>query len=92
MQKQDIKIEKFIKNVGQNIKKIREQKKAKEPNRKEWMTQEWMDDKQEYGIDIKYYQSIEQGRKNITLKTIFKICKKLEAHPVEIFKNIDFKS
>ncbi|MBS0619132.1 MAG: helix-turn-helix transcriptional regulator [Spirochaetes bacterium] len=61
-----------------NIKRIRTAKGR---------TQEWMDDKQEFGIDIKHYQNIEQGRANITLKTIYKICKKLEIEPAEIFEN-----
>ena len=53
------------------------------------MTQEWMDS-EENGIDLKYYQAIEQGRQNITLKTIFRICKKLGIHPKEIFDKIEW--
>jgi DNA-binding XRE family transcriptional regulator len=71
----------FQKNLGFQLKKIREKK---------GVTQEWMDDKQEFGIDIKHYQSIEQGRANITIKTIYKICRKLDVHPSEIFKKIPF--
>ncbi len=41
-----------------------------------------------YAIEYKYLQRIEYGQKNITLKTIFKICKKLNIHPKELF---DFK-
>lgn len=52
--------------------------------------QEWMDDKSDYGIDIKHYQNIEQGRANITIETLYKICKKIEFHPNEIFKEISF--
>lgn len=70
--------ESFQRELGLNIKKIRTAKGR---------TQEWMDDKQEFGIDIKHYQNIEQGRANITLKTIYKICRKLEIEPAEIFEN-----
>lgn len=69
----------FLAEFGRNVKKVRGTK-----NR----TQEWMDDKQEYGIDIKHFQSVEQGRANVTLKTIFKICRKLQVSPAELFKNL----
>jgi len=75
----DNKFNEFKKNLGNNIKKVRESK---------GVTQEWMDDKLEFGIDIKHYQAIEQGRANITLKTLYKICRKLEVQPEEIFKGM----
>lgn len=75
----DREFEQFLAEFGRNVKKARTEKQK---------TQEWMDDKQLYGIDIKHYQGIEQGRANITLKTIFKVCRKLQISPVELFKNL----
>lgn len=68
--------EAFLAEFGLNVKKARTA---------QGKTQEWMDDKQDYGIDIKHYQSIEQGRANVTLKTIFKICRKLKIPPSTLF-------
>lgn len=62
--------------------------KVKQARTAHGKTQEWMDDKQDYGIDIKHYQSIEQGRANVTLKTIFKICRKLKVPPSILFQDI----
>lgn len=71
----------FQKEFGKRLKTLRNKK---------GVTQEWMDDKKEFGIDIKHYQNIEQGRANITLKTMYKICKKLDIHPGELLKEISF--
>lgn len=62
----------FMKMAGQSIKKHRELAN---------LTQEDMSDIADY----KYYQKIEYGQKNITLKTIFKICKKLNIQPKDLF-------
>ncbi len=62
----------FLLIVGQNIKKYRERAK---------ITQEEMADL----VDYKYYQRIEYGQKNITLKTVLKIAKKLNVQPKDLF-------
>ena len=71
--------ESFLTDFGLSVKKARTA---------QGKTQEWMDDKQDYGIDIKHYQSIEQGRANVTLKTIFKICRKLKIPPSALFEDL----
>ncbi len=70
-------IQEFMTLVGQSIKKHRESAD---------LTQEDMSDIADY----KYYQKIEYGQKNITLKTIYKICKKLNIQPKDLF-NIKIK-
>ena len=62
----------FLLVVGQNIKKYRERAN---------ITQEEMADL----VDYKYYQRIEYGQKNITLKTVLKIAKKLNVQPKDLF-------
>ncbi len=62
----------FLLIVGQNIKKYRERAN---------ITQEEMADL----VDYKYYQRIEYGQKNITLKTVLKIAKKLNVQPKDLF-------
>ncbi len=71
--------EAFLKTFGKKVKEVRTQKQR---------TQEWMDDKQDFGIDIKHFQSIEQGRSNVTLRTIFKVCRKLGVQPSDLFKGV----
>ncbi len=39
------------------------------------------------GKDVSYINKLENGKVNITLKTIFKICEVLEIEPAELFKN-----
>lgn len=65
-------IQEFLELVGQSIKMHRESAN---------LTQEDMSDIADY----KYYQKIEYGQKNITLKTIYKICKKLNIQPKDLF-------
>ena len=69
----------FLKAFGKNVNKIRLEK---------GYTQENMDSG-EFPIDVKYFQRIEYGQRNITLRTLFKICKKLDISPKELF---DFDS
>ncbi len=38
------------------------------------------------GKDVTYINKLENGKVNITLKTIFKICEVLDIEPVELFK------
>lgn len=63
----------FLQTVGKNIKKQRE---------KAGLTQEAIADLVEY----KYYQKIEAGKVNITLKMVYKICRKLNIKPADLFK------
>ena len=38
------------------------------------------------GIEYKYYQRIEQADANITMKTLYKICKTLDINPRDLFE------
>ena len=40
-------------------------------------------------IDYKYYQKIENGKVNITIKTLLKICEHLEIEPEIMFSQQD---
>lgn len=51
------------------------------------LTQEDMEDSEKFGIDVKYIQRIESGR-NITLRTLHKISKRLG---IPLQKLFDFK-
>ncbi|MBP7735457.1 MAG: helix-turn-helix transcriptional regulator [Spirochaetes bacterium] len=62
----------FLKSLGEQIKKHRENA---------GLTQENMADIIEY----KYFQRIENGKRNITLKTLLKISQKLNIHPKDLF-------
>ncbi|MGV7928478.1 MAG: helix-turn-helix domain-containing protein [Spirochaetota bacterium] len=63
----------FLKLIGKNIRMERE---------KAMLTQEQMAELN--GIDYKYYQKIEYGEVNITIRTLYKICEKLKIHPKQI--------
>ncbi len=65
----------FSKQLGKRITKLRE---------KANLTQEEMAGGK-HAIEYKYYQKIEYGQKNITMKTLFKICKKLNIQPKDLF-------
>ena len=43
----------------------------------------------DFGIEYKFYQRIEAG-KSINLQTFYKVCKRLDIHPKEIFNDFDF--
>jgi len=75
MKQKDKDFELFLKKVSENIKKKREELN---------ITQEKMDSGK-YAVDYKYYQRIESGNRNITMKTLFKICKKLKINPRDLF-------
>ena len=79
MRIKDKEFENFLKLLGKNIKEQRENK---------GFTQEDMDT-DPFQIDYKYYQKIEYGKRNITMSTIFKICKKLNITPKDLF-DFDF--
>jgi len=65
-------VQEFMEMVGRSIKAHREAAS---------LTQEDMSEIADY----KYFQRIEYGQKNITLKTVFKICKKLNIQPKDLF-------
>ena len=69
----------FLKNLGKKIKEIRTSKK---------ITQTEME-VGDFGIEYKFYQRIEAG-KSINLQTFYKVCKRLDIHPKEIFNDFDF--
>lgn len=66
----------FLTAVGSKIKKHREES---------LYTQEKLAEAAE--IEYKYYQKIENGQKNITLKTLYKICKVLKIKPKDLLDN-----
>ncbi len=70
--KKDKDFESFLKSLGKKIKEQRENAN---------LTQENLADQIEY----KYFQKIEYGQVNITIKTLFKICKKLNIQPKDLF-------
>ena len=73
--KNDIELESFLKKLGNKIKKERE---------KTGLTQEEMDT-DPFAINYKYYQKLEYGKKNMTVSTILKICKKFNIRPKDLF-------
>jgi len=48
------------------------------------LTQEQMSEGND-GIEYKYYQKIEAGKVNITMETVFKICRRLNISPSLLF-------
>lgn len=85
---------KFLKSVSVNIEKIRKQRRGKSNKRAPknskqpgQYTLEWMDT-DPHRVDVKYYQGLIAGRKNFTMLTLYKICRKLEIQPQELFKQI----
>lgn len=69
----DERFDEFLKLIGKNIRMERE---------KAMLTQEQMAELN--GIDYKYYQKIEYGEVNITIRTLYKICEKLKINPKQI--------
>ena len=64
--------------VGTNIRKIRESQK---------LSQEKLADLSE--LDRTYIFSIEKGRRNISIKVLFKIAKALNVSILELVKNLE---
>ena len=73
----DREFQSLLKKLGKNIRKKRNEA---------GLTQEAMEDSEKFGIDVKYIQRIESGR-NVTLKTLHKISKRLG---IPIQKLFDF--
>ncbi len=72
--KPDIDYRQFLKQIGKNLKKERN---------KNGFTQEMIAEIN--NIDYKYYQRIEAGTVNITIKTLLKLSKSLNINPCKLF-------
>ena len=71
----DAELNQYLKNIGKNIKNKR---------LKAGLTQEDMSE--HIDIDYKYYQKIESGKANITVKTLLRICEQLDEKPYDIVR------
>lgn len=58
---------KIMKRVGRNLRKVRTERKK---------TQEWMSE--EIGIGIKYYQQLESGERALSMRSLFRLSKRLK--------------
>jgi transcriptional regulator with XRE-family HTH domain len=67
----------FLNQLGKMIKIRREEAK---------LTQEQMSEGDE-GIEYKYYRKIEAGKINITMETVFKICRRFNISPSALFND-----
>jgi len=74
-QNTDKELQDFMKALGKNIKAARE---------KSNLTQSEMY-QEPYKFERRYWQRIEAGEQNITVETIFNICKKLDVKPKDLF-------
>ena len=65
----------FLKSLGNNLKEARKNK-------------DYTQEKMEELCDIvtRYYQKIEAGKSNITLKTLYRLSEILEVHPSDLLK------
>jgi len=66
----------FLRKIGKNIKTIREKRNLSQAA----MCLE------PYPFERRNWQKIESGSTNITLKTLFKISKKLDVNPVDLIE------
>lgn len=73
MKERDKDFEDFLKKIASSIKKNRAERS---------LTQEQCAEKSE--IEYKYYQKIEQGQINVTLKTLYRICLELKINPKDL--------
>ncbi len=71
--KPDTDFQVYLKNIGENLKKLRNSK---------GLTQEMVAEMN--NIDYKYYQRMEAGAVNITVKTLYKISKSLDIDPKKL--------
>jgi SOS-response transcriptional repressor LexA len=88
----------FLRGAGAEIERTRKlrrsehgQRAIKNSGAAGKYTLEWMDSDPNR-IDIKYFQGLITGRKNFTLLTLYKICRKLSVQPAEILGNIPLDS
>jgi len=72
--KSDENLQEFLKLIGNNFKKERIEQR---------FTQEKLAEMND--IDYKYYQRIESGNVNITMKTLLKLCESLKINPLKLF-------
>lgn len=66
--------EKLLRLLGQRVKQLRLQRN---------FTQEGMG---KFGFEIKYYQKLEYGQKNISVKTLHRLAKALNVPVLELFR------
>ena len=59
---------------------IREKRESMELSQEELAT--------DIGIDRKHLSAIENGKQNMTLDTLFRVCSGLNISPIELFKNL----
>jgi transcriptional regulator with XRE-family HTH domain len=64
----------FLKEIGAHIKNRRQELK---------LTQENMEG-EPFPFLVRDWQNVEYGRRNITIQTVFKICKKLKIQPGDL--------
>jgi len=69
-----VEFQEFIKKVGNNAKSLR---------LKQCLTQEAME-KGEFPVALRTVQDIETGKSNASLRSIYKIAKKLKVHPKDL--------
>ncbi|WP_039938114.1 helix-turn-helix domain-containing protein [Leptospira terpstrae] len=65
----------YLVRIGQKIKKIRAERA---------LTQECFDDLGENSVPVRTLQEIEAGKSNFTIKTLYKISKKLKIKPKDL--------
>jgi transcriptional regulator with XRE-family HTH domain len=68
----------FLLQVGRNIKAVRIRRGLRQ-----------VDVEERTGIDYKYYQEIESGRVNVTLKTLYRLAKLFRVKISEFFRMFD---
>ena len=66
--------ERLMRLVGQRIKILRQRAE---------LTQEQM---QDFGFNYRYYQEIESGTANLTIKTLNRLAKAFRVAPIEFFR------
>ena len=90
--------ERLMRLVGQRIKILRQKAELTQEqmqdfgfnyervvvwDRLSWTTQEQM---QDFGFNYRYFQEIESGTANLTIKTLNRLAKAFKVSPIEFFK------
>ncbi|MCW7498425.1 helix-turn-helix domain-containing protein [Leptospira levettii] len=65
----------YLEKIGQKVKRIRAERA---------LTQESFDDLGEFSVPVRTLQEIEAGKSNFTIKTLYKISKKLKTKPKDL--------
>ncbi|XDD44712.1 helix-turn-helix transcriptional regulator (plasmid) [Leptospira sp. WS60.C2] len=68
-------LDEYLLKIGQKVKKIRAEHA---------LTQESFDDLGENSVPVRTLQEIEAGKSNFTIKTLYKISKKLKIKPKDL--------